>query len=169
MGSAIIIGPETRHLAGIVSSCANSTGLPSTAAPRLQIYELLGMAAETNGSTDWIEAYEAGLASWRARDFTGAITNFKKSLEIAKVTRILCHDRALQAAARESRREDWTARPSRGQNRGKGRFHACESAGRCRPASFRRAAQNLHGRKAAAPGVDRRIFGRDVEAVSSGG
>jgi len=84
-GSTIIIGPETRRLAGdrIVVRELDRLAVYGRAGG-LQIYELLGMAAETSGSTDWIEAYEAGLASWRARDFTGAITNFRKSLEIRK-------------------------------------------------------------------------------------
>src|SRR5712671_6137722 len=84
-GSTIIIGPETRRLAGdrIVVRELDRLAVYGRAGG-LQIYELLGMADAFGGSTDWIKAYEAGLASWRARDFTGAITNFRKSLEIRK-------------------------------------------------------------------------------------
>ena len=82
-GSTIIIGPETRRLAGNASWFANSTGWRSMAAPGgLQIYELLGMADEFGGAPDWVKAYEAGLAAWRARDFTAAIAAFEKVLEI---------------------------------------------------------------------------------------
>jgi adenylate cyclase len=48
----------------------------------LQIYELLGMADAFGGSTDWIKAYETGLASWRAREFARAIGDFEKVLAI---------------------------------------------------------------------------------------
>jgi adenylate cyclase len=84
-GSTIIIGPETRRLAGnrIVVRELDRLAVYGRAGG-LQIYELLGMADAFGGSNDWIKAYEAGLASWRARDFTGALTNFKKSLEIRK-------------------------------------------------------------------------------------
>ena len=33
---------------------------------------------------DWVASYEAGLAAWRARDFTAAIAAFEKVLEIRK-------------------------------------------------------------------------------------
>jgi adenylate cyclase len=48
----------------------------------LQIYELLGMAGEFGGSLDWVKCYEAGLAAWRARDFTAGIAAFEKVLAI---------------------------------------------------------------------------------------
>ena len=47
----------------------------------LQIYELLGMAGEFSGTLDWVKSYEAGLAAWRAGDFTAAIGAFEKALE----------------------------------------------------------------------------------------
>ena len=33
-------------------------------------------------ASDWVNRYEAGLAAWRARDFTAAIDSFEKVLEI---------------------------------------------------------------------------------------
>jgi adenylate cyclase len=82
-GSTIIIGPETRRLAGnrIVVRELDRLAVYGRAGG-LRIYELLGMADAFGGSTDWIKAYEAGLASWRARDFTGAIGAFERVLEI---------------------------------------------------------------------------------------
>jgi adenylate cyclase len=48
----------------------------------LQIYELLGMAAEFDAKPDWVVSYEAGLAAFRARDFKAAIAAFENVLEI---------------------------------------------------------------------------------------
>ena len=48
----------------------------------LQIYELLGMAAEFDGKPDWVVCYEAGLAAFRARDPKAAITAFESVLAI---------------------------------------------------------------------------------------
>ena len=50
----------------------------------LQIYELLGMADEADGSPDWVKAYEAGLASWRTRQFARAIGDFEKAVALRK-------------------------------------------------------------------------------------
>src|SRR5205085_9020782 len=76
-GSTIIIGPETRRLAGnrIIVRELDRLAVYGRAGG-LQIYELLGMADEMSGSPDWVKAYEAGLASWRAREFTAAIAAF---------------------------------------------------------------------------------------------
>src|SRR6185295_2637207 len=48
----------------------------------LQIYELLGMAGEVDGAPDWVASYEAGLAAWRARDFSAAIGAFERAREL---------------------------------------------------------------------------------------
>ena len=84
-GSTIIIGPETRRLAGdrIVVRELDRLAVYGRAGG-LQIYELLGMAGEFDGKPDWVAAYEAGLAAWRAGDFTAAIGAFEKVLEIRK-------------------------------------------------------------------------------------
>jgi adenylate cyclase len=80
-GSTIIIGPETRRLAGdrIVVRELDRLAVYGRAGG-LQIYELLGMAGEFSGTLDWVESYEAGLAAWRAGDFTAAIGAFEKAL-----------------------------------------------------------------------------------------
>ena len=84
-GSTIIIGPETRRLAGdrIVVRELDRLAVYGRAGG-LQIYELLAMADEAGGAPDWAKAYEAGLASWRTRDFTAAITAFEQALQIRK-------------------------------------------------------------------------------------
>lgn len=84
-GSTIIIGPETRRLAGdrIVVRELDRLAVYGRAGG-LQIYELLGMADESEGKPGWVASYEAGLAAWRAGDFTAAIDGFEKVLELRK-------------------------------------------------------------------------------------
>jgi adenylate cyclase len=84
-GSTIIIGPETRRLAGnrVVVRELDRLAVYGRAGG-LQIYELLGMAGEFDEAVEWVARYEAGLAAWRARDFTAAIGAFEKVLEIRK-------------------------------------------------------------------------------------
>jgi adenylate cyclase len=82
-GSTIIIGPETRRLAekSIVVRELDRLAVYGRAGG-LQIYELLGMTGEFGARPEWVVAYEAGLAAWRAGDFTAAIAAFRKVLEI---------------------------------------------------------------------------------------
>src|SRR4051812_534 len=82
-GSTIIIGPETRRLAGdgIVVRELDRLAVYGRAGG-LQIYELLGTAGELSGSLDWVKSYEAGLMAWRAGDFTAAIGAFEKAIEL---------------------------------------------------------------------------------------
>ena len=82
-GSTIIIGPETRRLAGssIVVRELDRLAVYGRAGG-LQIYELLGMAGEVDGAAEWVASYEAGLAAWRARDFAAAIGAFERAREI---------------------------------------------------------------------------------------
>ncbi len=84
-GSQIIIGPETRRLAGKHVSVRELDRLAVYGRTGgLQIYELLGMADEFSDSSGWVAFYEAGLASYRARDFTAAIRDFEKVQNIRK-------------------------------------------------------------------------------------
>ena len=80
-GSTIIIGPETRRLAGdhIVVRELDRLAVYGRAGG-LQIYELLAMADDAPGALDWVKCYEAGLTAWRAGDFTAAIDAFDKTL-----------------------------------------------------------------------------------------
>jgi adenylate cyclase len=82
-GSQIIIGPETRRLAGdrVVVRELDRLAVYGRAGG-LQIYELLGMAGELTDSSGWVRFYEAGLASYRARDFTAAIGDFEKVISL---------------------------------------------------------------------------------------
>jgi adenylate cyclase len=79
-GSTIIIGPETRRLAGprIIVRELDRLAVYGRAGG-LQIYELLAMAEETAAPPEWVAPYEAGLAAWRAGDFTAAIAAFEKA------------------------------------------------------------------------------------------
>jgi adenylate cyclase len=84
-GSQIIIGPETRRLAGERIFVRELDRLAVYGrAGGLQIYELLGMAGEVTELLDWAKAYESGLASYRARDFAAAIHAFEKALGLRK-------------------------------------------------------------------------------------
>jgi adenylate cyclase len=79
-GSTIIIGPETRRLAGnrIVVRELDRLAVYGRAGG-LQIYELLGMAGECDDLHEWVAAYEDGLAAWRAGDFAGAMGHFEQA------------------------------------------------------------------------------------------
>jgi adenylate cyclase len=82
-GSEIIIGPETRYLAGGNISVRELDRLAVYGrAGGLQIYELLGMAGERAESSGWVENYESGLAAYRAQDFSGAIGYFQKAIDL---------------------------------------------------------------------------------------
>ena len=85
-GSTIIIGPETRRLAGdrIVVRELDRLAVYGRAGG-LQIFELLGMADEAAGCPDWVAAYEAGLAAWRSREFERAIGEFEKAAAMRKL------------------------------------------------------------------------------------
>ena len=82
-GSTIIIGPETRRLAGdrIVVRELDRLAVYGRAGG-LQIYELLAMADDAPVALDWVKCYEAGLTAWRAGDFTAAIDAFDKTLAL---------------------------------------------------------------------------------------
>ena len=84
-GSGIIIGPQTRCLAGdrILVRELDRLAVYGRAGG-LQIYELLGMAGEQAESFDWVALYESGLASYRERDFAAATLLFERVLDIRK-------------------------------------------------------------------------------------
>jgi adenylate cyclase len=81
-GSVVIIGPETRRLAGdrVVVRELDRLAVYGRAGG-LQIYELLAMAGESEGSSDWVKSYEAGLTAWRAGGFDAAIAAFETAIE----------------------------------------------------------------------------------------
>ena len=79
-GSEIIIGDATRRLAGdgIVVRELDRLAVHGRAGGQV-IYELLAMAGES-ATPDWVASYEAGLAAWRAKDFTRAIGCFESAI-----------------------------------------------------------------------------------------
>jgi adenylate cyclase len=82
-GSDIIIGPETRRLAGDAILVRELDRLAVYGrAGGLQIYELLGMADEAAVPSGWVEHYESGLAAYRAQDFAGAIGHFERAITL---------------------------------------------------------------------------------------
>jgi adenylate cyclase len=84
-GCPIIIGPETRRLAGTGISVRELDRLAVYGrAGGLDIYELLGMAGESTDHSSWVACYEAGLAHYRAGDFAAAIGQFEKVLNLRK-------------------------------------------------------------------------------------
>jgi adenylate cyclase len=108
-GSEIIIGPETRRLAGNHIFVRELDRLAVYGrAGGLQIYELLGMAGEVTDLSDWVGAYEGGLASYRARDFTAAIAHFEKALSLREQDQAasLMIERCKQALASPTG-DDW--------------------------------------------------------------
>ncbi|HLX17705.1 MAG TPA: adenylate/guanylate cyclase domain-containing protein [Bradyrhizobium sp.] len=107
-GTRIIIGPETRRLGGdrIVVRELDRLAVYGRAGG-LQIFELLGMAGESD-IPEWIRLYEAGLAAYRARDFDAAIEAFEKVLGLRKEDRpsVLMIERCKRALAAPAG-EDW--------------------------------------------------------------
>ncbi len=109
-GSTIIIGPETRRLAGdrIVVRELDRLAVYGRAGG-LQIYELLAMADEAGGAIDWVKAYEAGLGILAGARIHGRDRGVRTGEEDPKDDAAASvDDRALQGAARESRAtQDW--------------------------------------------------------------
>jgi adenylate cyclase len=83
-GTEIIIGAETRRLAGDRIQVRELDRLVVYGrAGRLAIYELLGVAETGAASPPWVALYESGLAAYRARDF-GRATNLFQQVVAAK-------------------------------------------------------------------------------------
>lgn len=79
-GTQIMIGEETRRLAGTriyvreldrLAVYGRSAGAT--------VYELLGIAGEADDPASWVGRYEAGLAAYRLRDFSAAISRFEEA------------------------------------------------------------------------------------------
>ena len=80
-GTEIIIGEETRRLAGARIHVRELDRLTVYGrSGGLQIYELLAMAEHGSGAPRWVALYEAGLASYRARNFAAAMDCFQQAL-----------------------------------------------------------------------------------------
>ncbi len=80
-GTEIIIGEETRRLAGDRVLVRELDRLMVYGrAGGLTIYELLGMTEHGGSPLGWIKLYECGLSAYRARDFAGAMRFFQQVL-----------------------------------------------------------------------------------------
>jgi adenylate cyclase len=81
-GTDIIIGEETRRLAGdrlLVRELDRL--LVYGRAGGIAIYELLGIAENGAVLPDWVAFYQRGLAAYRSRDFAGAAGFFRNVLD----------------------------------------------------------------------------------------
>ena len=105
-GSTIIIGPETRRWPATTSSCANSTGSRSMAAPAAcRSTNCWRMAGEFDGARDWVSVL-------RSRSRGVACGRFHRRDRFVREgdgtspgrCRVVADDRALQAPDRESNR-----------------------------------------------------------------
>ncbi len=82
-GTHIIIGPETRRLAGDRVLVRELDRLAVYGrAGGLQIYELLDVTDTPVEAPEWISSYQAGLTSLRARDFPAAIAAFERAANL---------------------------------------------------------------------------------------
>ena len=81
-GTEIIIGEETRRLAGDHIHARELDRLMVYGrAGGIAIYELLAMADTGNAIPAWVTLYDSGLAAYRARNFSGAIGFFQQVLD----------------------------------------------------------------------------------------
>jgi len=82
-GTDIIIGEETRRLAGDRIHVRELDRLMVYGRiGGLAIYELLAIADRGTEPPSWVALYESGLAAYRARDFAGAIAFFQRLLAV---------------------------------------------------------------------------------------
>jgi adenylate cyclase len=85
-GTDIIIGEETRRLAGDRISVRELDRLVVYGrSGGLAIYELLGLAVDGAALPRWAELYESALAAYRVQDFAGAMNLFREVL-VAKAS-----------------------------------------------------------------------------------
>jgi adenylate cyclase len=81
-GTEIIIGEETRRLAGDRILVRELDRLMVYGrAGGIAIYELLDVAEHGAGPPNWVALYDSGLAAFRSRDFAAAIVFFQQVLE----------------------------------------------------------------------------------------
>ena len=79
-GTEIIIGEETRRLAGDRIQVRELDRLMVYGRTGgLAIYELLDVAEPGTAPPGWVALYERGLAAYRARDFAGAAIFFQQA------------------------------------------------------------------------------------------
>jgi adenylate cyclase len=110
-GTEIIIGEETRRLAGDKIQVRELDRLMVYGrAGGIAIYELLDVAEDGTAPPDWVARYACGLATYRARDFADAMDFFQQVLDArpsdqpARIMLERCH-RFLESPPEE----DWEA------------------------------------------------------------
>jgi adenylate cyclase len=82
-GTDIIIGEETRRLAGDRIQARELDRLMVYGRiGGLAIYELLAVAEPGTPPPSWVALYDSGLAAYRARDFAAAMRFFRKLLAV---------------------------------------------------------------------------------------
>jgi adenylate cyclase len=82
-GTDIIIGEETRRLAGDRVHVRELDRLMVYGREGgLAIYELIDVPEHEAKPPSWVALYESGLAAYRARDFAGATTFFRQLLDV---------------------------------------------------------------------------------------
>ena len=82
-GTEIIIGEETRRLAGDRIQVRELDRLMVYGRiRRMAIYELLAIEEPGSEPPTWVALYESGLAAYRGRDFAGAIAFFERLLAV---------------------------------------------------------------------------------------
>ena len=82
-GTEIIIGEETRRLAGERIQARELDRLMVYGRTgRIAIYELLDIREPGDAPPDWVALYERGLAAFRGRDFADAAVLFQQVLDI---------------------------------------------------------------------------------------
>jgi adenylate cyclase len=82
-GTDIIIGEETRRLAGDRVHVRELDRLMVYGREGgLAIYELIGVPEHEAKPPSWVTFYESGLAAYRARDFASAATFFRRLLDV---------------------------------------------------------------------------------------
>jgi adenylate cyclase len=108
-GSGIIIGQETRRLAGSRVLVRELDRLAVYGrVGGLQIYELLDMTDASTDLPDWVKQYEEALACYRARDFAGAVAVFRKVQDLRngdRASEVMI--KRCKEAMRAPIREDW--------------------------------------------------------------
>jgi hypothetical protein len=73
-GTAIVIAEEVRRLAGARIHARELGRLAARGGAGGAIYELVRAASDRGAGPSWIALYEAGLAAYRRRDWTGALS-----------------------------------------------------------------------------------------------
>ena len=82
-GTDVIIGPETRRLAGDAIYARELDQLSVYGREGgIRVYELLGAIGFDEDPSDWVRRYERGLAAYRSQEFEHAVDCFEQVLKL---------------------------------------------------------------------------------------